>query len=172
MDQPVDTLECESRLAGAVRLLLSCCAERAVPDPKPHDRRTLSRVRDVLEARYAENVSLPELAGVAGIGRFHLAHAFAHQYGLPPHAYRVALRVSKARALLARGVPPAEVALATGFSDQSHLTRAFRRFVGVTPAHYQTTTAVGAAVATGDGRRPGPKRHTDATRVQCASQTG
>jgi AraC-like DNA-binding protein len=145
MDQPTDALECESRLAAALRLLLGCCAERAVPEPRPHHPRALSRVRDVLEARYAENVSLAELAGVAGINRFHLVHAFARQYGLPPHAYRIAVRVTKARTLLALGVPPAEVALATGFSDQSHLTRAFRCFLGVPPAHYQATTAVGAA---------------------------
>lgn len=67
---------------------------------------------------------------------FHLARSFTAHTGVAPHAYQLHLRVGRARALLAEGAAPAEVATRTGFCDQSHLGRHFRRLVGVTPGAY------------------------------------
>lgn len=61
---------------------------------------------------------------------------FRADVGVPPHAFQIDLRVKQARRLLAAGDPPAEVAAACGFADQAHLTRTFKRFVGVTPARF------------------------------------
>ncbi|CAA9481240.1 MAG: Transcriptional regulator, AraC family [uncultured Rubrobacteraceae bacterium] len=55
---------------------------------------------------------------------------------MPPHAYQTQARLDRARSLLLRGWPPARVARETGFADQSHLTRRFKRLVGVTPGRY------------------------------------
>ncbi|WP_338149160.1 helix-turn-helix transcriptional regulator [Citrobacter cronae] len=63
--------------------------------------------------------------------------SFSREIGVTPHAYLIQLRVRKARRLLATGKSPVEVALLTGFADQSHLTRAFVRQFGVTPGRYQ-----------------------------------
>lgn len=93
--------------------------------------------REYLEAHAHENVSLDELASVGGISPFHLARMFRQQTGLPPHAYLTHLRINRAKKLLAFGTPIAEVALAVGFSDQSHLTRWFKRIVGITPGQYR-----------------------------------
>jgi AraC-like DNA-binding protein len=71
------------------------------------------------------------------MGPFALLRAFRAETGLPPHAYLNQLRVREARALLDRGVAPAEAAARTGFADQAHLTRHFKRVVGVPPGAFQ-----------------------------------
>ena len=84
---------------------------------------------------------LAELAAVAGLSRFELVRCFRSGTGLTPHAYQVNLRIGRARELLAAGMAPAQVAAQCGFCDQPHLTRAFRRLVGVTPARYARAVA-------------------------------
>ncbi len=81
--------------------------------------------------------TLDELAVVTGVGPFALMRAFRAETGLPPHAYLNQLRVRQARQLLDRGVPPAQAAAEAGFADQAHLTRHFKRVVGVPPGAYQ-----------------------------------
>lgn len=98
------------------------------------------RARAHLEERWAERVSLGELAAHARLSRFELARTFRAQVGLPPHAFQLGLRIARARALLVAGEPPAAVAAACGFCDQAHLTRVFKRAVGVTPARYARTS--------------------------------
>jgi AraC-like DNA-binding protein len=68
---------------------------------------------------------------------FALLRQFRSVYGMPPYAYLTQVRIEEARKLLRQGVPPAEAALAVGFFDQSHLSRHFRRIVGVPPRAYQ-----------------------------------
>jgi transcriptional regulator GlxA family with amidase domain len=94
------------------------------------------RALDHLRERWDQPVPLDELAAVAGLSRFELARRFAAQVGLPAHAYQTGLRVNRARAMLRAGRAPAEVAVACGFADQAHLTRTFRRIVGVPPGRY------------------------------------
>ncbi|SEL26137.1 AraC family transcriptional regulator [Nonomuraea pusilla] len=80
---------------------------------------------------------LDELAARVGVSPFSLLRAFKAATGLPPHAYLVSVRVGRARRLLRAGVRPALVAAEVGFTDQAHLTRHFKRVVGVPPAAYQ-----------------------------------
>jgi AraC-like DNA-binding protein len=82
-------------------------------------------------------VSLAELAACAGISRFQLVRGFRRALGITPHAYLVQLRVRRARQHLMRGAAPAEAALLAGFADQSHLTRAFVKHLGVPPARHR-----------------------------------
>lgn len=81
---------------------------------------------------------LADLAVEAGMSRFRFLRSFAHANGLTPHSYLLQRRIHLARRLLAKGTAPAEVAFASGFSDQSHLNRTFIRHFGVTPAAYRT----------------------------------
>lgn len=99
--------------------------------------RVASRARDVIEAQYDTDLGLEELATLAGTDRFRLTRAFKAAYGIAPHAYLVQRRLNRARNLLADGETPAAVAAATGFADQSHLGRWFRRAFGMTPADYR-----------------------------------
>lgn len=97
----------------------------------------LQRARDFLHAQMAYDVSLEELSTFSGVDRFRLTRQFKKAFGQSPHAYLVRLRLRTARALLARGMKPAEVAAQTGFSDQSHLGVWFRRAFRMTPAAYR-----------------------------------
>jgi len=96
----------------------------------------VQQVRAYLEDHYAENVSLEQLASFVNVSPFHLLRVFRDVVGLPPHNYLTQLRVTRARQLLHASLRPAEVALAVGFTDQSHLTKHFKSLVGVTPALY------------------------------------
>jgi AraC-like DNA-binding protein len=110
-------------------------------DPARRDpglRRARERLADDLTA----NVTLEELAQTAGVSRHRLSRLFRAAYGVPPHRFQLARRIGAARRMLEHGVAVAEVAQATGFFDQSHLHRHFRRTLGMTPARYaQLTTA-------------------------------
>lgn len=96
------------------------------------------QVRDYLHAHLDQEIGLDDLARVSGVDRFRLTRAFKAAFGLAPHAYLVQLRLARARHLLAQGDSPADVAVALGFADQSHLGRWFRRAYGLTPAHYRS----------------------------------
>jgi AraC-like DNA-binding protein len=100
------------------------------------ERQRVQRVREYLHEHYAENVSLDHLAQVASVSPYHLHRLFCQEVGLPPHQYQTQVRVAHAKTLLAQGLPISQVALATGFADQSHLTRHFKRLVQVTPGRY------------------------------------
>jgi AraC-like DNA-binding protein len=100
------------------------------------DQPALRRACELLNDDIAANPSLDDLARAAGVGRFRLLRLFRAGVGLPPHRYLLAQRIRLARRMLERGVPIGEVAAATGFADQSHLHRHFRRTLGVTPGQY------------------------------------
>jgi len=104
--------------------------------PAPRSTAALRRVRDLLEAEYARTVTISELAREAGLSTFHLIRVFRASFGLPPYKYLEQVRIQHARRLIRLGFPLTHVVHATGFSDQSHLTRYFKRIVGVTPGRY------------------------------------
>ncbi|MES1022000.1 AraC family transcriptional regulator [Gloeocapsa sp. BRSZ] len=101
---------------------------------EPH---AVQRVREYLEAQYAENISLDAIARVANLSPFYLIRTFRKCTGLPPYEYLTQIRIARAKILLAQGCAISQVANNTGFADQSHLTRHFKRVIGVTPGQYQ-----------------------------------
>ncbi|MEB8341694.1 helix-turn-helix domain-containing protein [Streptomyces endophyticus] len=134
---PGDELEAAARLTlVGERLrerLRPALAESLKPPP---DRRVAASLRELLDARVTEGVDLKEAAGVVHAHPAHLVRSFGAAYGIAPHQYLMARRVDRARGLLLGGQAPAEVAEACGFYDQSHLTRCFKRVVGVPPGRY------------------------------------
>ncbi len=105
------------------------------------ERRIIAHLTDYLAAHFSEDVSLAQLAELAGMTAFHVIRCFNRETGLSPHAYLNQLRLREARRLLAAGKRPAEAALAVGFYDQSALNRHFRRAFGVTPGQYARALA-------------------------------
>jgi AraC-like DNA-binding protein len=135
-----DQLASSTLLTTALAGLLSAHAAAGPaggPSPVKKAPDAVGAVRDLLAERLADPPTLAELAMLTGLSQFALLRAFRAATGLPPHAYLNQLRVRRARRLLDDGLPAAEVAARTGFADQAHLTRHFKRVVGVPPAAYQ-----------------------------------
>jgi AraC family transcriptional regulator len=102
----------------------------------------IRRVRELLEARYTEPLELADLAQAVDRHPVYVAASFRRAYGETIGDCVRRLRVEHARRELERGaLPIAEIALASGFANQSHLTRTFRRATGVTPAAYRRLIA-------------------------------
>jgi AraC-type DNA-binding domain-containing proteins len=121
--------------------LLACLTRhlhwRKRVNPDPRLPLTAQRARDYLHAHLDRDIGLEDLAQTCGVDRFRLTRAFKAAFGLAPHAYLIQLRLARARRLLSQGQTPAEVAMALGFADQSHLGRWFRRAYRLTPADYR-----------------------------------
>jgi AraC-like DNA-binding protein len=94
-------------------------------------------VVDYLREHLARRITTDELAAVAGLSPFHFLRSFRRSYDATPQQVLMALRLDAAKRQLAAGTAPADVAADTGLADQAHLTRAFARRYGVTPARYQ-----------------------------------
>jgi AraC-like DNA-binding protein len=96
----------------------------------------ISRAQALVDDDPATALTLADLARASGLSRFQVLRGFAQATGLTPHAYLVQRRVQGARRFIADGRSLAEAALASGFADQSHMTRAFVRVFGITPGAY------------------------------------
>lgn len=94
-------------------------------------------VLDYLHAHLSRRLTLEELASVAGLSPFHFLRQFRNHHHATPQQTLMAFRLAEAKRQLARGEAPAQVAAAVGLADQAHLTKAFARRYGVTPARYQ-----------------------------------
>lgn len=136
-DPAASLLAHESALQAAlVSLVASLAEERLAPARVGRERAAVRDVRAYLEAHATEDVSLNDLAQLAGLSPFHLTRVFRQEVGLPPHAYQVQARIRRAQAWIAAGWSLADVAFMAGFNDQSALSNQFKRHMGVTPGQY------------------------------------
>jgi AraC family transcriptional regulator len=114
---------------------------RSAAEPEALSQRRIRKLLDYIEQHLGEDLSLDALAAEVGLSPLYLARAFRLAVGQSPHRYVVGRRVEAAKRLLRDGdAPIADVALAAGFSSQSHLSSWFRRAVGVSPAVYRSRT--------------------------------
>jgi len=103
----------------------------------PKDASPMDGVADFLRTQATSPLRLQALAA-----RFHrspraLVSAFRRRHGLSPRAFQLVHRINRSRALLRTGAPVSEVALDSGFYDQSHFVRFFKRYTGVAPSQFQ-----------------------------------
>lgn len=116
-------------LANLATELIPAGSRGGLPPGRTH------RICEYIESHLHENVALDALAEIAGLSVHHFARAFRQSVGIPPHGYLVQRRVERARHLLRKtDLPLSEIALAAGFSDQSHFARHFRRLTGTSPS--------------------------------------
>ncbi len=95
---------------------------------------------DYVEAQLADPISLGELASFAALSEYHFARMFRESFGVPPHRYLLARRLTRAQQLLRGGaLPLGEIALACGFASASHFSNRFRAALGATPGDYRAT---------------------------------
>ena len=107
--------------------------------PAGRQSRVVDRSTAYIHDHFDRDVSIRELAAVVGLSPYHFIRVFRGRTGLTPHAFLTQLRVKKARELLSTGESPGQAAVRSGFFDQSHLTRHFKRITGVTPGHFRNS---------------------------------
>ena len=131
----------EERFYFLLEQLLRDYAQAGEREPIAPPRAEVKVVCDYLTMHAQEQVSLDTLGEIAGLSKYHLLRAFTKETGITPYSYLETIRIDRAKALLKQGVSPAEAALAAGFSDQSHFSNAFKRFIGLTPGQYRRVFA-------------------------------
>jgi AraC-like DNA-binding protein len=99
--------------------------------------RSLTPVLDHIAAHLGEPLPLEGLAAITGLSVWRFATVFRERVGMAPHRYVSLQRVRHAQALLRQGATLASAASESGFCDQSHLSRRFKRLCGMTPGQYQ-----------------------------------
>jgi AraC-like DNA-binding protein len=136
LDQPGEEFHAESRLAFIVERLRRHLAQPAAPDAPRPGASVAEDLRDLIDARFTEKVTLQDASRVLHAHPAHMVRAFSREFGISPHQYVTGRRVDLARRLLLDGMPPSLAAAEAGFYDQSHLTRHFARAVGTSPARF------------------------------------
>jgi AraC family transcriptional regulator len=113
----------------------------------------LKRVLTHIEDNLSQNLSLKEIAAVAGVSVSHIKTTFRESVGLPVHQYVIKRRVDRAQMLLREGLLPiSRIAAETGFTHQSHLSYHVRRISGVSPSEFARRTQSVGRTMTGDDR--------------------
>jgi AraC-like DNA-binding protein len=137
-DEPAARLQ-TLLLVGITQLFRRHACAQACPEPRPSSHSTITRVKEYIDTHFAEDVSLTDLARIAGLSSYHLLRCFRDAVGLPPCQYLIQRRVLHALGVLRRGAPIAIAALESGFVDQSHFHRYFKRFLGITPGQFRAS---------------------------------
>jgi AraC-like DNA-binding protein len=142
---PQSTLGARNPMSAALHIRppvnIVASLERSAPAPQARGGLppgAMRRVREYVDAHLGESMDLAELASIAGLSVFHFARQFKQSAGVTPHHYLVQRRIERAQDMLARtDLALSEIAVAAGFSDQSHLSRHFRQMLGTTPREFR-----------------------------------
>ena len=140
IDEPVSDL-LSVDIATAIADGLLALGGRPARRPPAIDVRAVELVRDHLAAHARERTPASALERIAGADRYTIARHFRWAFGTSPDRYRTMRRLALARAAIEGGWSLAEAAAETGFADQSHMTRQFKRTYGLTPARWMALTA-------------------------------
>ena len=103
----------------------------------PECRQEIEKACEYMREHYTERIYLDQICRFAGLSKSTLLRAFTKEKGVTPYRYLETIRINEAKKLLSEGIPPAEAAFRTGFSDQSHFTNYFNQFIGLAPGTYR-----------------------------------
>jgi AraC-like DNA-binding protein len=132
-----DALESESRLVHTLAQLIRRYGDTPTTEQKlGREKEPVRRAREYIHEHFAEGVSLSQLAREVALSPYYLLRAFCAEVGMPPYTYLESIRIGHTQRLIEAGRPLMEIAAETGFSSQSHMTRSFRKIIGVTPGEY------------------------------------
>ena len=126
-------------------LLLRALLRPATCAPSGLHQSGIARVKASIDAQPDHVWALADLAREAGLSPYQLIRHFDRATGLTPHAYILQRRLQMARRMILRGHPLGEAAAASGFADQSHMTRHFVRSLGLSPGVYARAVSVAAS---------------------------
>lgn len=138
LTEPAGRLEREAALMESLSHLLTRYSSGKSPSVPRHESHLVSRAKEYLSEELSRKMSLHEVAGAVGLSRYHFLRVFKKSTGIPPHAFRTQRRIDLSQKLLRQGMPFSQVALETGFNDQSHFSKRFKQFTGATPRQYIT----------------------------------
>jgi len=150
LDLPLEDLQRDQiilDLADALAAADPSVTRRTLP---AHDWGAVGKARDFLAAHVEQGVGSAELEAVTGLTRYALARHFRACLGTSPYRFLIMRRLDRARSLIRHGAPLADAAVSTGFADQSHMTRHFKKVYGMSPGRWAAITFEEAAEA----RRP------------------
>lgn len=109
---------------------------QAMPTENAGQSTEARAICEFLEKHYMENITLDDLCKLTGLSKYYLLRSFTKQKGISPYSYLETIRIDNAKKMLEQGILPIDVALQTGFTDQSHFSNFFKKFIGLTPKQY------------------------------------
>ncbi|CAH2601122.1 Helix-turn-helix transcriptional regulator [Rhodovastum atsumiense] len=128
-----DGLAFECMLLGLVRALTLAGGDSDAPRRRSRNHQKIARTIEYMRQHYSEPISLRDLADTAGMNHFVFLRNFKQHAGVTPHEYLRSFRVNRVRDLMRVGHSSVDAALMSGFADQSHMIRSFKRKTGLTP---------------------------------------
>jgi len=135
--QEASELECESLFIWTFAQLIKRYADiSSAEQPLGKETKAIQQARRHIDEYFAEGITLNQLAQLVSLSPYYLLRVFQAEVGMPPYTYLESVRIRHAQSLIEAGKPLAEVAIEVGFSSQSHLTRQFKKIIGVTPGQY------------------------------------
>lgn len=130
-------LECESRILWTMaQLIKQHAATGSTERHLGREKKAIQKVRQYIDDHFAERITLNALAQHVSLSPYYLLRAFGAEVGMPPYAYVESVRIQHTQRLIKAGRPLADAAAEAGFSSQSHMTRHFKKIIGVTPGQY------------------------------------
>lgn len=129
----------ETSFCELMRVLFTLDVKEREESSEQVDSYAVAKVRKYLEQHFDEKIQVEELAEFARISPFYLTRLFERELGVPPYEYLVKIRLAYAQRFLREGESIAGAAYRAGFSDQSHLNRFFKRYMGLTPGEFVRT---------------------------------
>lgn len=142
MDGESGRLYTEGLYTALAARLMHCYSDHAFAQTRHKGGLTgyaLRQVREYVDANLSNDISLAQLARIAGMSSHHFARLFRQSMGIPPHQYLISRRVARARYLLRETSRPlAEISHEVGYESQSHFTALFRKSTGLTPKVFRS----------------------------------
>ena len=137
LDRGFEALEKDQIVLAIAEALLELDPSARLAPRKVASSVAVDRARQFLDAHFGRTVASEELEAETGIGRYALARHFRALLGTSPYRYLTLRRLDQARSLMLCGAPLSDAALASGFADQSHMTRQFKRAFGISPGRWR-----------------------------------
>lgn len=136
MDEVID-LEKEETFYFLIQQLIEEYTEANTDTEPIAIKQEIERVCRYLEVHYTEQITLDNLAKIANMNKYSLLRSFTRIRGITPYRYLQTVRISEAKKRLEQGIKPLDAAIETGFVDQSHFSKFFMDFIGLTPGQYR-----------------------------------
>lgn len=134
-----------NNISALETILYSLISQYAISKPEEDFVKNQPGLTDAvhfIDTNFSERLIVEDIARRWGMDKYKFIRAFRRQTGLTPNAYLLLQRINKAKQLIACDMPMTDVALETGFYDQSHFNHYFRKYIGISPLAYRKGLSV------------------------------